>query len=115
MKKSVEHFGESESHKGAEHPHVSVGNIEVQTELARIMDRRIHREKHERYERGTDKETMMEWIGHDIDNPQSFAAAYRQYVEGHPDETVDIQDADALAKLLKSISALIHKKGNHQA
>lgn len=79
------------------------------------MDKRIHREKHERYERGTDNEAMEEWMGHDINNPRSFAAAYRQYVEEHSDETVDLEDADALAKLLKDISALIHKKGNHPA
>lgn len=46
------------------------------------------------------KKAMAEWLA---GGESSFAAHFREYVEAHPDEPLDVHDSDAMRTLLERI------------
>jgi len=115
MKEWLKHIGVPELWHGAEH-HLPVSAFEVQAALALAEYREVHHRKgiNTAHWQENDPElqsaAMVEWTG-EADDPKSFAAAYRRYVETHPHKRVDIKDGDVLKEILTALS----KNGDEKA
>jgi hypothetical protein len=87
--RGFERLGKAEPGQGAELLGSPIGAPEVQAALA------THK-----WQGMSPDGAMREWVGDDLDDPNSFASLYRAYVEEHPHKRIDITDDDALEETI---------------
>jgi hypothetical protein len=92
----MEGLGRESTESGAQLPGMPIDAPAVQIALARHM----YRSAHPKAQMDTDS-ALTAWT----QDPGTLAARYRQYVQQHPHERVNIGDEDALSQLLNTLTS----------